>query len=761
MDTREWLITNGTGSFASGTVADAHTRTYHGWLIASLQPPSQRTLLLSHIEASLYVAGQAVDLGCNFWTSGDVHPKGFQYLQSFSPLPAPKWVWAGDNWQISRQIIMPFGLTQYVSIDDFCDKKWQQQTKPSASPDFASGKNPSDPPQNSSIHPSDTLSSPVISNRVLIRYTYQGSQPAILTLRPLIGDRSFHRQQRCEPGTQFSQLVNTQRLTLQAIRPNQAGTPWTLSWTQGIYYPDGVWYWNVFYPEETRRGLGDTEDLYSPGYLVVTLEPGTTVTLEAAVVGSPPSVSHLDDETFDRVLHIERSRSQWLLQPLRSSEDDPAPANSLLPQPESHSPIEPASTRDVNIQSQMEPVGDPNLPKAPLDSLSLHHLKERLWQAGDRFIVYRQSVNGASVLAGYPWFSDWGRDAFIALPGLALTTGRFALARDLLQTFSDYCDGGLMPNAFPNRGFSPTFNNLDVSLWWVETLGLYIEASQDWDFLVEQYPTVQRIYKNFTIGTLYNVHIDASDGLLTWDAPGEALTWMDVVVEGEAVTPRLGKAIEINGLWYSMLCWAEQWAQWICENTDNCSTPLLSQGQRYGRQAAQVKESLNQFWNSQRGYFYDCIGPDDEPDHSIRPNALIALSLSHCGFSDDYARRALLVARDRLLTPYGLRSLDRAHPAYRGKYVGNVYARDRAYHQGVAWSWLIGPFIRAWQRFYPDDPLPVDGRFLLDHFQHQGGFDSISEIFDGDDPHAAQGAIAQAWSVAEMIRHWDDIFPQS
>ncbi|GEM_PF-47591 len=777
MDTREWLISNGTGSFASGTVADAHTRTYHGWLIASLQPPVQQTLLLSHIEASLYLAGNAVDLGSNFWTSGNIHPQGFELLQSFSPLPVPTWVWGEEDWQISRQIAMPFGLTSYLSIDDFCEKRWLQQAEQAQ----RSSKSDSESSSNAvAVQPfthasSSKSSAATISNRVLVRYSYQGSQSAILTLRPLIGDRSFHQQQRSDSDLQFSQLVNTNSLSLQAIRQNWVGTPWTLTWTRGTYYPDGAWYWNFLYPEETRRGLGDTEDLFSPGYLVVALEPGASVTLEAQIVWPPPSTSSLNDTTFDRLLHIEHSRIQQLLQPLHNfspRESLMTASGELLTSPASTAlTLDKDSIRETRSdkESGLEPKSDsgyelesiPDLSNETRLNPSIQQLKERLWQAGDRFIVYRHSVEGASILAGYPWFSDWSRDTLVALPGLTLTTGRFDVARDLLQTFAGYCHEGLMPNAFPNDNAHLYFNNLDVSLWWVETLGLYVEASQDWAFLMRHYPTVQRIYKKLTVGTLKNIHVDASDGLLTWNAPREALTWMDVVVDREAITPRSGKAIEINGLWYSMLCWAQYWAEWICENTDSCPTSLKSQGRRYGQQAAQVKESLRKFWNAQRGYFHDCIGSDDEPDPSIRPNALIALSLSHCGFAEGHARQALLMACDRLLTPYGLRSLDRAHPAYQGKYAGNLYHRDRAYHQGTVWSWLLGPFIRSWKRFLPEEPLPIDGNTLLEHFQNQACFDSISEIFDGDAPHDAEGAVAQAWSVAELIRHWDDIFSDS
>jgi 4-alpha-glucanotransferase len=231
---------------------------------------------------------------------------------------------------------------------------------------------------------------------------------------------------------------------------------------------------------------------------------------------------------------------------------------------------------------------------------------------------------------------------------------------------------------------------------------------------------------------------------------------MDAVIDGQPVTPRQGKPVEINALWYSALCWTTQWTQKLIENSTVDTLRLLQHAQRYEQQAQRVKASLQKFWNPDQNYFYDTIEPDDRLDARIRPNAVLALSLYHCGFPEQQARRVLQVARDRLLTPYGLRSLDPADPDYIRYYSGDRLYRDRAYHQGTVWSWLIGPFIRAWKRFYDTAPVPWDCQPLLDHLHQQACLGSISEIFDGDPPHAPQGTIAQAWSVAELIRHFSD-----
>ncbi|MBH8572857.1 glycogen debranching enzyme N-terminal domain-containing protein [Nostocaceae cyanobacterium CENA369] len=696
LDTREWLLTNGLGSFASGTVSDIRTRTYHGWLFAAINPPSGRTLLVSHLEASLEVSGKVVALGTNFWGSGNIEPTGYKLLRSFDINPVPKWIWGEDNWQLSRQLVMPYGW----EAGELGSKK-----------EFKS-----------------ILSSGQFCHRILIQYRYDGIDIGILKLRLLICDRDFHHQQAASAGLQFSQMLGEQQVCLQAIIHGRFGTPWHLRWTQGEYQPDAVWYWNYEFLEETQRGLGDKEDLYSPGYLTVALRPGDTVTLEARVGFPDPQQSILTSETFAEAVEAEQER---LCQIFGSQADS-------------------QNWKDKENKQYLLPIV-PSLPKKPQLPHSL--IWQQLLKASDRFIVYRASINGPTVIAGYHWFNDWGRDTLIALPGLTLVPQRFELAKGLLQTFGRYCHQGLIPNAFPDADAEPFYNSIDAALWWIETLGLYLETTQDWQFLAEQFPVVQQIYKAFVGGTRFNIQVDATDGLVGWDARGVALTWMDAVVGGHPVTARRGKPVEINALWYSTLCWMSQWAEQLSKLKLGDSVRLTKQSQRYAQQAQQVTVSLQKFWNPQLNYFYDTIEPDDRRNSQIRPNAVLALSLHHCGFGKQQGRAILDLATKRLLTPYGLRSLDPADPEYQGKYIGNLEERDRAYHQGTVWCWLIGPFIRAWQRFYPKQPLPFEWQPLLEHFLSDACLGSISEIFDGDAPHTPKGAVAQAWSVAEVIRH--------
>ncbi|MBC7824855.1 MAG: glycogen debranching enzyme family protein [Candidatus Parcubacteria bacterium] len=656
LDTREWLLTNGLGSFASGTVCDARSRTYHGWLFAALDPPDRCTLLLSHLDATLEIAGQDIPLSTHFWLGGSVSPIGYRLLRSFSLDPTPTWVWQQDSWQLTREIILPYGLT------------------------------------------GDQI--PQFSHRVLIRYTFSGEGSAVLRLRPLVGDRSFHHPQHRSPNLTFSQQLGADYLELQSFRMGQPGTLWQLHWSHAHYQPDSLWYMSFHYPEETRRGLGDNEDLYSPGYLTVSLRSGESITLEARV-GAATDVPILDDKTFDRALQAERDR----LQPL-------------------------------------------------LDSAT-YPIQRTLLRASDRFIAFRTTTATPTVIAAYPWFRDVGRYTLMALPGLMLVPQRFSLARSLLSMLGHYCYQGLIPNGFAEPDGKPIYNSIDTSLWWIEMLGHYLEASQDWEFLTQQYAIVKQIYKAFTAGTLYNVRIDASDGLVTWDDPMAALTWMDARVKGDPVTPRRGKPIEVNALWYSALCWASQWAD-ILRQTDPTNATLANQARRYVDQAQQVKHSLQRFWNADSGYLLDTIEPDDQRDSTIRPNAVLALSLRHCAFSDERARQVLQVARDRLLTPYGLRSLDPSDPAYIGTYNGGVWDREFACHQGTVWSWLLGAFLRSWHQFCGDLPLPFDGQMLLTHIEQQGCLDAASELFDGDFPHVPRGAVAHGVTIAELVRLFEN-----
>ncbi len=738
LDTKEWIITNGLGTLASGTVADVRTRTYHGWLFAAKHPPSERCLLLSHLEASLELPSRTIPLGTNLWASGQIEPTGYQFLRSFDINPVPTWIWGESEWQLSRQLMMPhFEEGVGGAREDGGNGGEYIYTSSTFSTDSTDSTDYSQLPT-------------PYSQSLLIQYRYEGTQTAILRLRLLVADRDFHHQQTKMPELEFSEKLGHQQLCLRSLMSGRFGTPWHLRWTHGEYQQDAAWYWNYLLEEETRRGLSDKEDLYSPGYLSVTLQPGDTITLEARVGFPDKHQDTLTSATFDKAIAREQKR-------VLGSREEPLRCGASCVR--GFPPLSIGAwgsprysmwrwgvgkrEKESSLTPPTSPTPDCLLPTA-----------YSLLRASDQFIAYRKSTASPTIISGYHWFDDWGRDTLIALPGLALVPGRYKLARTLLETLGQYCRYGLIPNRFPDADGEPLYNSIDVPLWWIETLGLYLEATHDWDFLATQYPIVQQIYKAFIGGTRYNIQVDSTDGLVSWDNWGVALTWMNAVVDGQPVTPRRGKSVEVNALWYSALCWASRWAEILSEREDIAeSGRLAKQAQRYTLQAKQVKFSLQKFWNSQCSYLYDTIEPDDRRNTQIRPNAVLALSLAHCGFRQFQGRQVLDIARSRLLTPYGLRSLDSADPEYIGKYEGNQQQRDRAYHQGTVWCWLIGAFIRAWQRFYPQQPVPFDWQPLLDHFAHDACIGSISEIFDGDEPHLPRGAVAQAWSVAEVIRH--------
>ncbi|MEO1558264.1 MAG: glycogen debranching enzyme N-terminal domain-containing protein, partial [Cyanobacteria bacterium J06632_19] len=481
LDTREWLLTNGLGSFASGTVSDVRTRTYHGWLFAATSPPSGRTLLMSHLEASLELPHRVIALGTNFWASGQIEPQGYKLLRSFDINPVPEWTWGEIGWQLSRQIFMPYGLQANAEEQKV---KLDRGTPPTAGSVVARWSNGDF--GDSILGHNQTP----FRDRVLIQYRYQGRDTAVLRLRLLIGDRDFHHQQKGSSQLLFLQKFKKGQLCLQSKNADEFGTPWHLRWSKGTYQSNGIWYWNYGLPEEKRRGLCDKEDLYSPGYLSIVLESGDTVTVEAQLGFPDESNIALNCESFNREILAEQKR---LSQIFGWEKFEESGGNKL---------------KFCN-------------PSTSLPAKNV--IWQKLLRASDQFIVHRASIDGPTVIAGYHWFNDWGRDTLIALPGIAIVPQRFEIAKGLLQTFGHYCRQGLIPNAFPDAGGEPFYNSIDATLWWIETLGIYLEATQDWKFLAEQYPIVRKIYKALVGGTNYKINVDSTDGLLSWDAPGVAL----------------------------------------------------------------------------------------------------------------------------------------------------------------------------------------------------------------------------------------------
>ncbi|MBV9863280.1 MAG: glycogen debranching enzyme family protein [Alphaproteobacteria bacterium] len=349
-----------------------------------------------------------------------------------------------------------------------------------------------------------------------------------------------------------------------------------------------------------------------------------------------------------------------------------------------------------------------------------------------------------TVIAGYHWFTDWGRDTMISLEGLTLTTGRAVEAKWILRTFAHYVRDGLIPNLFPEGKNQGLYHTADASLWFFHALHRYIDRTRDEATLQIILPILKRIVRHHLDGTRFGIKVDPRDGLLSQGAEGYQLTWMDAKVGDWVVTPRRGKAVEINALWYNALCLL---ANWLRAGHDPEADEIAGHAQT-------ARQSFNRrFWKDGGGFLYDVVDGENGDDASFRPNQIFAISLEHPVLDEERWKPVVGAVRDRLLTPVGLRSLAPDQPDFKPRYFGDLRARDAAYHQGTVWAWLIGPFIDAWLKVYPGGR--EEARHFLDGFEPhlaEAGIGSISEVFDAEPPFTPRGCIAQAWSVAEVLR---------
>ncbi len=367
--------------------------------------------------------------------------------------------------------------------------------------------------------------------------------------------------------------------------------------------------------------------------------------------------------------------------------------------------------------------------------------------AADQFIVRRPlpaDPDGRSVIAGYHWFADWGRDTMIALPGLALATGRLEDARSILRTHARFVDRGMLPNNFPDDGSAPAYNTVDAALWYVEAVRQYFAATRDAETLNFLFPVLAGIIEAYSHGTRYQIKMDPADGLVAGGEPGVQLTWMDAKVGDRPVTPRMGKPVEVNALWYNALVTLGQFARALGKSQDT-----------YGQMAERTRQGFQRFWNSQAGCCFDVLdAPQGANDTSLRPNQIFAVSLPASPLLPEQQRAVVDVCARRLLTSHGLRSLAPGEPPYQGNYAGGPRERDAAYHQGTVWGWLLGPFVLAHLRVYQNPALAASFLLPMGHQLHTYGLGTLAEIYDGDPPFTPRGCIAQAWTVGEVLRAW-------
>mgnify|MGYP001166878550 FL=1 len=518
---------------------------------------------------------------------------------------------------------------------------------------------------------------------LVIRYELMhAASPVHMELQPFFAGRDYHHLMQANDGVQREALFKEDLFSYAPY----SDLPTTYIHAPNARYaaaPD--WYYNFIYPREEERGLDASEDLFTPGRFSVTLKVGQP--LHVLVSTEDPS-----GRNPERLLANELTRREQI--------------------------VLPATVAQEPILSQLA-------------------------VAADQFLVQRGS-GLHTVLAGYPWFTDWGRDTMIALPGICLALGRFEEARRIFRAFMEHVSEGLIPNRFPDHGEVPDYNTVDATLWLFTALYKYEQHSGDSTLVDELWPTLCDIIRWHERGTRYHIGVD-SDGLLHAGKHGTQLTWMDAKVGDWVVTPRQGKAVEVNALWYNAL----SVAQYIAGQRGETATQETMRDK-----AAAVKEAFcAQFWNDELGSLYDVINADGK-DASIRPNQLLALSLPFPLFEGKKAERIFATVDTHLYTPRGLRSLSPRDPAYRSRYEGGPWERDGSYHQGIVWGWLMGPFLTALARIHGAEGK-ARGRAIIEGFaEHLGeaGLGSVSEIFDAEPPFTPRGCFAQAWSVAELLR---------
>ena len=461
----------------------------------------------------------------------------------------------------------------------------------------------------------------------------------------------------------------------------------------------------IYYPKEAERGGPPRGCLWSPGFFGVRLHPRGDATLIASTEWWSTMLALTPEEAVG-FFHTRHRRLIASSEP--AAQQSPA-ADLVLA----------ADQFIINPAGRIQ------------DSARAH-------AAGDDI---------RTVIAGYHWFTDWGRDTMISLEGLTLTTRRFTEAGWILRTFAHYIRNGLLPNLFPEGKNKGLYHTADATLWFFHALGRYVDITGDRATLRHILPNLADIVEHHLRGTDFGIKVDPRDGLLSQSAPGYQLTWMDAKVDDWVVTPRRGKAVEINGLWYNALSLLECWLRQ--EKSEAAAKPIAEHAQR-------ARESFNaRFWYAEGGYLYDVVDSEAGDDISCRPNQLLSFSLQFPILDEKRWRSVLEVVCDRLLTPVGLRSLSRESPDYKPKYFGDLRARDAAYHQGTVWAWLIGPFVDAWLKVHPQDKAAAR-KFLEGFVPHldDGCIGSINEIFDAEAPFTPRGCIAQAWSVAEVLRCW-------
>ena len=652
---REWLVTNGLGGYASGTVAGVITRRYQGLLIASLAAPLGRVVMLNHLLERVRLPNHEVRwLGDEDAVAGRNSADHSEHLTEFRmELGLPVWRYELPGAAIEKRVLMPYG-----------------------------------------------------QNTVHVSYRLVGGDAVRLALRPSIQFRRYEAPVDTSLAQSYTvtfcqgryEVSGGRDLPVLRLQLSGERAALTLDERGAVAVP---------YEMERRRGYEAEGSLWSPGYFRVELRADADVTL----VASTEPWEAIEALAPRDAAAAEQERRRRLIAMAGPAAEEPLGAELVL----------------AADQFIVTPAG----------------------RAEEAARARASGGEARTVIAGYHWFTDWGRDTMISLEGLTLTTGRHREAASILRTFAEYIRDGLIPNMFPDGAREGLYHTADATLWFFHAVQRYLEVSGDADTVRNLIPKLAGVVTHHLQGTRFGIGADPSDGLLRQGQEGYQLTWMDAKVDGWVVTPRRGKAVEINALWYNALRLLAGWGGQFGGVPDGLDLEA---------RAARVRESFNRrFWFADGGYLYDVVdGEGGEDDEACRPNQVLAIALDHPVLQRDRWEAVLNVVRERLLTPVGLRSLAPGHRDYKPKYYGDLRSRDAAYHQGTVWGWLIGPYVDAWLRVHPEDT--GGARSLLRGFEEhlsEACVGSISEIFDAEAPYTPRGCVAQAWSVAEVLRCLD------
>jgi predicted glycogen debranching enzyme len=650
---KEWLITNGLGSYASSTVLGINTRKYHGLLVAALDPPGNRTVCLSKLDEDIIVGNDVFRLGSNEFHDV-IYPDGYKLINQFSIDPFPTYSYDLGNVQVSKTVFMPKNKNSVAVSYKLTNK---------------------------SVLDAKVRLYPLLTCRYYHTVVDRLRTPLNFTLK--------------STSTQFQATFQRPQATI-VCRSTDGEFKEAINWVDRLHYRD-----------EALRGEADVDDCFQPGYFELQVPAETEKEFAVSC-----AVSYESQEARD------------ILDSVGSTISD----------------IKDSLNQEVNQKAELLSNFHRDHPQVPMsDWLNWILL------AADSFMV--ESADGKkAVIAGYHWFEPWGRDTFISLPGLMLVTGKYNDAKDILQTFIQYSKSGLIPNFVSDKSGIPVYDTVDGTLWYVNAVLQYLKYTGDFGFVKDElWEKLQGIVENHQKGTLFGIHLD-DDGLLMH---GPRLTWMDATVGTDVITPRTGKAVEIQALWYNTLRTMELLA-------DKFEEPTLAE--KYGAMANQTRQSFNEkFWNPQNGCLFDVVN-EKALDASIRPNQIFAVSLDYTMLNNEKSQQVVEAVNRELVTPYGLRTLSLGDPKFVGRCAGDSRSRDMAYHNGTIWPWLLGPYVTAYLKV--NDYSAKAREQMLENLVlplfttgiHQGGLGTINEIYDCDPPNEPRGCISQAWSVAEPLR---------